>query len=57
MAGGCDHFELIDDALYDRATFVVFALMLKNENLSNKIEKLQKVEQERKVEKKVLGFL
>jgi len=57
MARGCDHFEWIDDALYDRVRSMVVALMLKNESHGNDIEKLLKVGQERKAEKQSAGLL
>ena len=44
---GCDHFEWIDDALFDRVIFVVVGLMMKNGTLGNKIEKSQKLREER----------
>lgn len=57
MAGRCDHFEWTNDALRDSARYMVVALMLKNESLSNEIEKLQKVGQERKTEKESVRLL
>ena len=50
MAGGCNHFERIDDALCHRVKSMVAVLLVKNDNIGNEIEKLHKVSEEMKAE-------
>ena len=48
-----DHIKWIDYALHHRVRPTVVPLMVENEMLPNEIEKLQKVGQERKIEKEI----